>query len=158
MQSQRILIWRFLLQLPENRTAFDALASKEIHPSLRNFRQKFPMKSERVARALEKLTSCLIHWSPIFENLDYLPTMIFPFVKLFFGGEIGSGTWGGGNDMMTCFEVVATVVTNWSQRWWDYFPNPPVELLDMLEDLLAYHDRRLLDHFVRCGITSQVRV
>lgn len=45
---------------------------------------------------------------------------------------------------------------NWCQKWWEYYPNPPVEALDLLEGLLEFHEPELLRHFVRHGITSQV--
>jgi hypothetical protein len=54
-EKYRLLIWKVLLQLPENRTAFRALSDKEIHPTLKNFRSRYPMKSERLAKSLEKV-------------------------------------------------------------------------------------------------------
>lgn len=57
------------------------------------------MKSDRVARGMEKVISSLIYWSPIFENLDYLPSMVFPMVKAF------------GSDVFSCFEAVMTVIS-----------------------------------------------
>jgi hypothetical protein len=145
-EKYRVLIWRYLLQLPENRSAYRALAEKVVHPSLSTFRSKFPMKSDRLARCTERIMSCLIYWSPVFENLDYLPSMVFPFVKIF------------GNDTFACFEVILTIVNNWCRLWWEFYPNPPVQVLCSAEDLLAIHDKPLLDHFKRCKVTSQVLV
>ena len=88
--------------------------------------------------------SALAYWSPVFENLDYLPNMVFPFVKVFLG------------DTFSGFEAVITVIVNWCQKWWEYYPNPPLECLDVLEDILAYHDKDLLDHLIRFKATSQV--
>lgn len=47
---------------------------------------------------MERILSCLAYWSPIFEDLDYLPSLVFPFVKVF---------W---NDLFSCLEVVMTVL------------------------------------------------
>lgn len=46
---------------------------------------------------------------------------------------------------------------NWCQHWFEYFPNPPLNILSMVENVLAHHDKELLRHFVDCGVTSQVR-
>lgn len=45
---------------------------------------------------------------------------------------------------------------NWCQHWFEYFPNPPLNILSMVENVLAHHDRELLRHLVDCGVTSQV--
>ena len=45
---------------------------------------------------------------------------------------------------------------NWCQKWWEYYPNPPFEVLDVVEDLLGFWDGEVLRHFVGCGVTSQV--
>lgn len=45
---------------------------------------------------------------------------------------------------------------NWGQHWFEYFPNPPLNVLSMAENVLAHHDKELLQHLVDCGITSQV--
>lgn len=47
---------------------------------------------------------------------------------------------------------------NWCQHWFEYFPNPPLNILGMVENVLAHHDRKLLQHLVNCGVTSQVYV
>ena len=45
---------------------------------------------------------------------------------------------------------------NWCGQWFEYFPNPPLNVLAMVENLLAHHDAELLEHFVRHSITTQV--
>lgn len=47
-------------------------------------------------------------------------------------------------------------LVNWCQHWFEYFPNPPLNILSMAENVLAHHDKELLQHLVDCGITSQV--
>ena len=96
----RTLIWRFLLKLPENRGAYEALLDQGTHPSFKGFRKKFPLKSDRLARSMERMLSCLAFWSPIFENLDYLPSLVFPFVKLYM------------SDMFSCLEIIMTILSN----------------------------------------------
>jgi hypothetical protein len=60
------------------------------------------------------------------------------------------------NNQVTCFEVVATFINNWCQHWFEFFPNAPVNILNMIENLLSYHDKVLLDHFVKYRITCQL--
>lgn len=45
---------------------------------------------------------------------------------------------------------------NWCQHWFEFFPNPPVNILGMVENILVHHDKRLMEHFVNCNVTSQV--
>lgn len=47
-------------------------------------------------------------------------------------------------------------LVNWCQHWFEYFPNPPLNILSMAENILAHHDKELLQHLMDCGITSQV--
>lgn len=45
---------------------------------------------------------------------------------------------------------------NWCQHWFEFFPNPPINVLSMVENLLAHHDKELLNHLMNYNITSQV--
>ncbi|KAI8816678.1 uncharacterized protein EV422DRAFT_544488 [Fimicolochytrium jonesii] len=139
----RSLIWRILLRLPENRLAYEALLNQGPHIVSKNFRQQFPIKSDRVATSVERVLSALAFWSPVFQGMENLPAMVFPFVKAFLG------------DLFMAFEVILTVLLNWCQKWWEYYPHPPIECLVMIEDLLRFHDGALLDHFTRHEVTSQ---
>lgn len=92
--------------MPENRGGYEALLDQGTHPSFKDFRKRYPLKSDRVARSMERyfifnyrILSSLAFWSPIFENLDYLPSLVFPFVKLYL------------SDMFSCLEVVMTVLS-----------------------------------------------
>ena len=51
---------------------------------------------------------------------------------------------------------VIVITVNWCGQWFEYFPNPPLNVLAMVENLLAHHDAELLEHFVRHSITTQV--
>ncbi|XP_014446719.1 TBC1 domain family member 31 [Tupaia chinensis] len=140
----RMFIWRSLLQLPENHTAFSSLIDKGIHVAFFNLQKKYPIKSRKLLRVLQRTLSALAHWSVIFSDTPYLPLLAFPFVKLF------------QNNQLICFEVVATLIINWCQHWFEYFPNPPINILSMIENVLAFHDKELLQHFIDHDITSQL--
>ncbi|XP_052603798.1 TBC1 domain family member 31 isoform X1 [Peromyscus californicus insignis] len=140
----RMFIWRSLLQLPENHTAFSSLMDKGTHVAYLNLQKKYPIKSRKLLRILQRTLSALAHWSAIFSDTPYLPLLAFPFVKLF------------QNNQLICFEVVATLIINWCQHWFEYFPNPPINILSMIENVLAFHDKELLQHFIDRDVTSQL--
>ncbi|XP_012978024.1 TBC1 domain family member 31 isoform X2 [Mesocricetus auratus] len=140
----RMFIWRSLLQLPENHTAFSSLVDKGTHVAYLNLQKKYPIKSRKLLRVLQRTLSALAHWSAIFGDTPYLPLLAFPFVKLF------------QNNQLICFEVVATLIINWCQHWFEYFPNPPINILSMIENVLAFHDKELLQHFMDRNVTSQL--
>ncbi|XP_069636079.1 TBC1 domain family member 31 isoform X2 [Haliaeetus albicilla] len=140
----RMFVWRSLLQLPENHLAFSSLIDKGTHSAFVNIQNEYPIKSMKLLRVLQRTLSALAHWSAIFAETPYIPLLAFPFVKLF------------QNNQLICFEVVATVVVNFCQHWFEYFPNPPVNVLSMLENVLAHHDKELLQHLITYSVTSQV--
>ncbi|XP_078688352.1 TBC1 domain family member 31-like [Branchiostoma floridae x Branchiostoma belcheri] len=139
----RMFIWRSLLKLPENHAAYSALLDKGVHSSYVRLHEQYPIKSQKLLRVLQRTLSALAHWSPIFGETDYLALLAFPFVKLF------------QNNQMVCFEVIGTILVNWCQQWFEYFPNPPINVLNMVENLLAYHDKHLLQHLINYNITAQ---
>lgn len=140
----RMFIWRSILRLPENHTAYAALVDKGTHPAFDKLNEEYPIKSRRLLRILQRILSALANWSPIFGETQYLPVLAFPFVKLF------------QNNHLVCFEIIATIMVNWSQHWFEYFPNPPINILGLIENVIAHHDRYLLQHFVKYNVTSQI--
>ncbi len=139
-----MFIWKMLLKLPENYDSYASLVERGSHPAYVDLPKKYPVKSQKCIRMLERTLSALAHWSPIFSECDYLPLLVFPFVKLF------------QNNQVICFEVCATLISNWCNCWFEFFPNPPMNILNMIENLLGYHDRNLLEHFMRYRINCQV--
>ena len=49
-------------------------------------------------------------------------------------------------------------LVNWCQKWFEFFPNPPISILSIVEKLLAHHDAALLDHFVRLDVSTIVSI
>uniref|UniRef100_A0A670Y400 TBC1 domain family member 31 n=1 Tax=Pseudonaja textilis TaxID=8673 RepID=A0A670Y400_PSETE len=139
----RMFIWRSLLHLPENHLAFNSLLDKGTHSAFAHLQNEYPIKSRKLLRVLQRTLSGLAHWSTIFGEMPYIPLLVFPFVKLF------------QNNQLICFEVVATVIINWCQHWFEFFPNPPVNILSMVENILAHHDKEFLHHLMKYNITSQ---
>ncbi|XP_029868331.1 TBC1 domain family member 31 isoform X2 [Aquila chrysaetos chrysaetos] len=131
------------------------LLKLQVNTSLENKENELPggLNKKRLRALLKgfgeypakyRTLSALAHWSAIFAETPYIPLLAFPFVKLF------------QNNQLICFEVVATVVVNFCQHWFEYFPNPPVNVLSMLENVLAHHDKELLQHLITYSVTSQV--
>uniref|UniRef100_A0A8K9ULN3 TBC1 domain family member 31 n=1 Tax=Oncorhynchus mykiss TaxID=8022 RepID=A0A8K9ULN3_ONCMY len=125
---------------------YSSLTDKGLHSAYLSIQERYPIKSQKLQRGLQRVLSALAHWAAIFGETDYLPLMAFPFVKLF------------QNNPLLCFEVVATTIVNWCQHWFEYFPNPPLNVLSMAENVLAHHDKELLQHLIDCGVTSQLYV
>nr|XP_032826897.1 TBC1 domain family member 31 isoform X1 [Petromyzon marinus] len=140
----RLFIWRALLRLPENHDVYNTLVEKGTHPAYGALHRHYPVRSHKLLRGLQRTLSALAHWAPIFGETEFLPLLAFPFVKLF------------QNNQLVCFEVLATVLVNWCSRWFEYFPNPPLNVLACVENALAHHDHQLLQHFVEHGVTAQV--
>ncbi|XP_068083358.1 TBC1 domain family member 31 isoform X2 [Anabrus simplex] len=143
-ESYRALIWKTILKVPGNQAAFVGLVKRDCHSAYLNLDQQYPLENRAMLKNLQRLLSCLAHWCPLFGEVKYLPLFVFPFVRVF------------QNDPFTCFEAVTTILVNWCRYWFEYFPFPPVNVLAMIENVLAEHDPELLQFFARAEITSQV--
>lgn len=45
---------------------------------------------------------------------------------------------------------------NWCQDWFEFYPFPPINVLSMVENLLAYHDPDLLEFYYKKNITCSL--
>jgi hypothetical protein len=131
----RTHIWRFLLQLPRNTPAYEALAAKGTHVAWKEFKG-FTVRDSRIGKKLRKLLSALTHWCPLFAEVSFLPALCYPFLKLFQHSDLDA------------FEITVAVLCNWSRKWFEYFPSPPVAIVQGVEALLKHHDRPLWTHLV----------
>ena len=50
----RMFIWRSILRLPENHSAYGALVDKGTHPRYEKLHEKFPIKSRKLLRVLQR--------------------------------------------------------------------------------------------------------
>ncbi|KAL0279365.1 UNVERIFIED_CONTAM: hypothetical protein PYX00_000942 [Menopon gallinae] len=143
-ESYRGIIWRTILQLPMNQEAYMSLANKECHPSYVNVESRYPLVNKPLSNALKRVLSSLAYWCPLFGEVEYLPEFVFPFVKLFH------------LDPFVCFESVATIIVNWCQNWFEFYPFPPINVLSVIENVMGYHDPDLLEFYYNKNITSSV--
>nr|CAD7432689.1 unnamed protein product [Timema monikensis] len=143
-ESYRPLIWRTILEVPRNQAAFVGLVNRGVHPSYQLLDKDYPMENRPLIKNLKRVLSCLSHWSTLFGQVKYLPAFVFPFVKVL------------QNDPLACFEVVLTIIVNWCQFWFEYFPFPPINILAMVENVLEEHDPDLLEYLCQAKVTSQL--
>lgn len=141
-EQYRSLIWHSILQLPRNKEPWSSLSERPLHPAAQALSKTYPIQNKIMFDCLQSVLSCLAHWSPVFGEIPYLANFIFPFIKLFH------------SDKFVCFEVAATLITNWCQHWFEYLSFPPVNILGMIENVLSEHDSELIKLFYDCGITS----
>ncbi|XP_041981929.1 TBC1 domain family member 31 [Aricia agestis] len=142
-EKYRATVWKKLLATPDNKKAYSLLLDKGIHPSYKDIEKQFTIHSTITLNSLKRLLSCLANWCPLFGVTDFLPAFVFPFVKVL------------QKDPLLLFECVATVLLNQCQLWFEYAPFPPISVLAMVENILAEHDQKLLDHYCHHGVTSQ---
>ena len=93
-----MFIWRTLLQLPENHASYSALLDRGTHPAYLTLHQTCPLKSRKLLRVMQRSLSALAHWTAIFGETEYLPGLVFPFVKMF------------QNNQLVTFELLATLL------------------------------------------------
>ncbi|TGZ56440.1 hypothetical protein CRM22_010160 [Opisthorchis felineus] len=140
----RSFIWRSVLQLPSNTQAFDALVKKGIHPAFATIPACFRSRQKKSIGVLQKVCSALAFWSPMFGETDWLLVMAYPFVRLFESNNLHA------------FEVVATVLNNWCEFWFKDFPNPPANILRIVDCLVRHFDPELHSHFTKCHVTTEM--
>ncbi|KAL3152259.1 hypothetical protein ABBQ32_001336 [Trebouxia sp. C0010 RCD-2024] len=124
----RLLVWDFLLRLPHHSQAYQSLSDMGLHPAYANLEKDYPVGDQSLMRRLARTLSALTHWAPVLGEVAFLPALAFPFVRLFRA------------DLESCFEVIATLLSNWGRHWFTHFPHPPFPVLGQLQELMAFHD------------------
>ncbi len=86
--TARKFIWRYLLSLPNNTNQFFIFSGKGIHPLYLNLEKNFPINENQMLIRLQKICSLISFWSYDIGKINYLPKIIFPFLKCFPGDDI----------------------------------------------------------------------
>ncbi|XP_072391083.1 TBC1 domain family member 31 isoform X2 [Diabrotica undecimpunctata] len=144
--SCRTKIWERLLDLPNNVGSYNNVINHVTVVAFVDLHKKYPLEDKLFLTSLKKLLNNLVTWCPFFANVEYLPVFVFPFVKVFH------------NKPLACFEVVCTIIVNWCQHWFEYFPLAPINILAIAENLLLEHDPELLHHLVTLKVNSTVYI
>lgn len=135
----RPFLWRSALSLPMNVLAHRTLCTKGLHSSFANIKD-YPFLQIELRYPVLRLASNLAHWCPMFGSIKHLPLMILRFAKLFRPSPI------------VAFEVVATILVNYCQNWFNEFPLIPKNVTNFIECTIKKIDLDLWDHFNNSGI------
>jgi Rab-GTPase-TBC domain len=141
----RTMIWKTILRLPSNLEVFAQLARREPHSCVASFEQRFSLVDQKAMGQLRKIISCLAHWSVVFGYVSYLPRFVFPFLKMCRG------------DLLLCFELVATLLSNHCQLWFEFAPSTiPYNYLCLVENVLMEGDPKLYSFYKSKNVTAKV--
>jgi len=143
-EKHRSLIWRFLLEIPSNNEAYDNLCKKGVHKAFHNLQKEYPLTSNRLLIKLQRILSCLAHYSPIFAEVRFLPDLAFPFIKLF------------ENEELLCFEVLLSFFLQWGQNLFENHPAPPANVIKSMEEVLKFHEPELFAHIQEKNINIRI--
>lgn len=133
-EKYRTIIWRFLLQLPDKRALtpqYQALAEKGSHPATATLLEPFPLPRTKLRALLEDALAAVCWNSPVLSVVHFTPNLLFPFVQLY------------GSDTQSAIEVFLSVLVNWGQEFFTYYPSPPVGLLSLIGHTLKQEDVQL---------------
>ncbi|KAJ6641303.1 TBC1 domain family member 31 [Pseudolycoriella hygida] len=139
----RPVIWKNYLQLPDNRNAFTDLIKKGYHPCVKNYDELYPLNDLSTHRNLKRVVSALAYWSKVFAQCDFIPKFVFPFVKEF------------DKNLIFCFELIATILLNHGQLWFEFAPLEPFNYLGMVQNILSHYEPQLLKFYVQQNVTSK---
>lgn len=125
--EHRVIIWRYLFRLPMNKSVYALLASQPVHQSVRRLPDSLPIRYSVVLNRLVRLLSALAYWHPPLADCDWLPALVFPFLRLF------------ERDSLVLFEFIVTVICNWCEEWLHFIPNPPITILARIDRIARAH-------------------
>ena len=134
-EKYRLMMWKTLLKLPENSDTFALLLKKDSISSVSNYDDRFSLIDHKTMNNLKQIVSCIVHWTPVFENVSYLPKFVLPFVKMSRG------------DLLFCFELLLTIFFNHCQLWFEFLPlmDKPCNYLNLIENVLMEVDGDLFE-------------
>lgn len=145
-EEYRNVIWCVLLQLPVNKDTFLDLKSQQENDVVKDFGKclcEIGMPAEDAQR-LKNLISLVANWSPVFAEIDFIPSLVYPFLKVF------------PNSQLLTFEIVASILLNYGQLWFEFFPMDPYNFLGMCENVLMMMDAGLAAFYFQNKVTPQV--
>lgn len=119
----RKAIWEFILQLPRNKDAFQFYCNKAQLPQARKL-----CSAKGCSPKCLTIFNALIHWHAPLINCDWLPPFVDKIVNAF------------GKDLLFCFEVVVTFLTNYFHEWISVVPGPPPDVISRIDAILADRD------------------
>lgn len=83
-EKYRVLIWSTILNLPANKSAYNALANKAANINFTlNILKNHPLANRSKKILLMTIVNCLIQWCPLLIQCSFLPNLVFPFLMIF---------------------------------------------------------------------------
>lgn len=143
-ERYRFFIWSKLLRLPKNEKNLNSYLEGGLHDLCFMTNKGFPIANRTLKRAFTRMMSMLRYWCPLMQEIDYMPYLVFPFVKLLH------------TNMLMCFELIITFIGSWCQNWFIFCPFPPYNILCVVENIISHHNRTLLTHFAQHGVTTSI--
>lgn len=145
----RQIIWSNLLKLPNNTLAYCNLLEKCAHKLTQPRRRKIYPFDSRLDKNLQRIIAYLTTWSRIlsisFDLEDhFLPEFVYPFVKC------------NSNNLLMCFEMIATILLNQCSMWFEFSPMLPINYLGLIENLIDHYKPSLIAFYRRHSIDSSV--
>ncbi|XP_033336407.2 TBC1 domain family member 31 [Megalopta genalis] len=142
-EKYRLLIWSTILELPGNRSAYCTLANEaaNVHYSPK-FLKNYSLANRSKQILLTTTMNCLIQWCPLLSQCSFLPKLVFPFLMV------------SQKDPLLGFEFIISILLNYCQKWFEYHPLPPLNVLGIIENILLQADPSLLNIFCERGVTS----
>lgn len=134
------MTWKYLLELPLNKEAFTALLNRGVHPNFKNLHKRLNVESSRVYNKLVRLFSAVSYWSPIFAEVDFMPRLMLPFIKLI------------STDDLLVFEIILSLIVQWMQVWFEAFPSEPASVVQAIDHIVRTEDPRLSSHLSQLGL------
>ncbi|XP_015114909.1 TBC1 domain family member 31 [Diachasma alloeum] len=141
-ERHRALIWKTLLRLPENRPEYLGLSEKTLLETEVEMLREWKLADKSREMLLSVTIERLIQFCPLLGQTAFLPELVFPFIVAF------------RRDPIAGFEAVLVVLWNFCQKWFEYHPLPPINVLGIVENILGEVDPQLLEFYCQRGVTS----
>ena len=130
--AARKYIWRYLLSLPNNTNQFSIFSGKGIHPLYLNLEKNFPISENQMLMRLQKICSLVTYWSYDIGKINYLPKIIFPFLKSFPGDDI------------FVFETIISLLYSIYKYFFEFYPNFPITHIKLVEEIIKKETNGLI--------------
>lgn len=144
-EKYRAMIWKTILKVPQNQIPFTTLLKRGYHSCVAPYAKQYPLADHKALNNLRQIVSCLAHWSEVFGHVEFLPNFVFPFLKHF------------KSDSLACFEVIASILYNHCQLWFEFVPlQMPYNYLGLIENVLLEFDRNLFEFYKSKDITALI--
>ncbi|XP_034104498.1 TBC1 domain family member 31 isoform X3 [Drosophila albomicans] len=130
-EKYRFIIWSSLLQLPCNGVQYQALLKLGEPPIVKRNARGLRIKGDAQRRGVIRAWSCLAHWCKVFGYAEFMPHLVFPFVKHLL------------KNGLVVFELMATLLLNHLQLCFEFYPLPPENYLAMCANVLQCNDEQL---------------